>query len=65
MQHREAAETLPSSLEEIKTAFGEEYEVMKLVEEEEQEMEMIDTVEKLAKQSISDELRTEVTMIQH
>ena len=50
MQHREAAETLPSSLEEIKTAFGEEYEVMKLVEEEEQEMEMIDTVEKLAKQ---------------
>ena len=38
---------------------------MKLVEEEEQEMEMIDTVERLAKQKgISDELRAEVTKIQ-
>ena len=38
---------------------------LKLVEEEEQEMEMIDTVERLAKQKgISDELRAEVTKIQ-
>ena len=65
MKHREAAEALPRSLEEVKLAFGEDYEEMKLVEEEEQEMEMVDTVEKLAKQKgINDELRTEVTMIQ-
>ena len=65
MKHREAAETLPSSLEELKEAFGEEYVELKLVEEEEQEMEMIDTVERLAKQKgISDELRAEVTKIQ-
>ena len=50
MKHREAAEALPSSLEEIKEAFGEGYAEMKLVEEEEQEMKMIDTVERLAKQ---------------
>ena len=39
MKHREVAETLPSSLEELKEAFGEEYEELKLVDEEEQEME--------------------------
>ena len=36
MKHREAAEALPRSLAEIKLAFGEDYEEMKLVEEEEQ-----------------------------
>ena len=50
MKHREAAEALPRSLKEIKEAFGEEYEELKLVEEEEQDMKMIDTVERLAKQ---------------
>ena len=65
MKHREAAEALPRSLKEIKEAFGEEYEELKLVEEEEQDMKMIDTVERLAKQKgISDDLQAEVTKIQ-
>ncbi|RPF93131.1 MAG: hypothetical protein CBB78_000415, partial [Roseibacillus sp. TMED18] len=65
MKHREAAEALPRSLAEIKLAFGEDYEEMKLVEEEEQEMKTINTVERLAKQKgISNEIQAEVTKIQ-
>ena len=41
MKHREAAEALPRSLKEIKETFGDEYEELKLVEEEEQDMKMI------------------------
>eukprot|EP01045_Picozoa_sp_COSAG04_P007011 COSAG04_NODE_356_length_16034_cov_11.195168_13_plen_79_part_00 len=52
-------------LEETKVAFGEDYEEMKLVEEEEQEMKTINTVERLAKQKgISNDLQAEVTKIQ-
>ena len=65
MKHREAAEALPRSLAELKLAFGEDYEEMKLVEEEEQEMKTINTVERLAAQKgISNELQAEVTKIQ-
>jgi len=59
MKHREAAEALPRSLKEIKEAFGEDYEEMKLVEEEEQEMKTINTVERLAKQKVVVERRCE------
>ena len=56
---------MPRSLAEIKLAFGEDYEEMKLVEEEEQEMKTINTVERLAKQKgISNEIQAEVTKIQ-
>ena len=60
MKHREAAEALPRCLAELKLAFGEDYEEMKLVEEEEQEMKTINTVERLATQKgISNELQAE------